>query len=181
MLTLIKNKMEHLTTILLIVKTKFFAALIGISLFFAPIAWSLLLVGFFVILDTLFGRWAAKRIAEREGKEVRKEVSSKKTRRGFGDKTMMYMLLMGSIYILDYFMFHKLICWVIPSFPIEYIISKVMGFILVLIEADSIDEKIYNVKGIRMSTLIKTKVKTLRGTVKNIRDVKDDFLGNNKD
>lgn len=172
----IKYYMEHFISIIGLAKVKLFAAIAGLSLFFSPIAWSLLLVGFFVMFDTLFGRWSAKRIAQRDGKEVRKEVSSKKTRRGFCDKSLMYLLLMSSIYVLDHFMFNQLLMWIIPTFPIEYIISKLMGFILVLIEADSIDEKIYNVKGVRISELIKSKIKGLRGTVKEVRELRNEII-----
>ena len=42
-----------------------------------------------------------------------------------------------------------------------------------LIELDSIDEKVYNIKGVRLKQLIKERVDKIKSTVASAKDFKD--------
>lgn len=159
-----------------LIKSKLLAGIFGIAVFFSPIGWTLFVVGVFIVLDTLFGRWAAKEVAKREGKDVRKEVVSKKTRRGTLDKMVIYLLLISLLYVMDKNLISPLIQWALPSFPIEEITTKLVGFILCLIEADSIDEKIYNVKGVRIKELIANHLNGLKKVITKVRETKDHIV-----
>jgi hypothetical protein len=162
----IKEKMIlHATSGISLVISKLIGGILGLSLFFTPIGWSLLLVGIAVITDTLAGRWCASVLAKKESKDVRLEVTSKKTRIGFTAKTLIYMTIILGFFTIDFYMIDKLVYWVMPSFPIQYIATKLLAFIFVLIEADSIDEKLYKAKGIRLRELISSKLKGLRSFV----------------
>ncbi len=169
MKSLKENKMiVHAVTGTQLFFSKIIGGIIGISLFFTPIGWSLLLVGIAVVSDTLAGRWCARVLAKKQNKDVRREVTSKKTRIGFSAKTIIYLAIVLGFYTTDYYMIDKLIYWFIPKFPIPYIATKLLAFILVLIEADSIDEKIYKAKGVRVRKLISSKLRGLRSFIGKI-------------
>lgn len=145
------------------------SGLISISLYLSPIYPLVGLVLATILTDTLTGRWAARHIARLEGKDVRLEVSSRKTRDGLIPKILGYISVILFVYILDRFMLSDLVTHFFPAFPVEYSATKIGGLILMWIEFDSIDENYYKVKGIRIKDIISDKIKKLRELIKSFK------------
>jgi len=143
-------------------------------LYLSPIHVLMLLIGSAIVADTVVGRWAAKRTAKKEGKDVRLEVTSRKTRKGLVSKMIAYQAVIVLLFILDDYMLHDLVAYFIPNFPIEYAITKLVGVILLLIEADSIDEHYYKVTGKRIKTLIQDKVRALKKLILGVKEFKEE-------
>lgn len=141
-----------------VISTKAFKVSISVLSFFSPINFIFWIIGIAIMLDTFFGRWAAKKVAEREGKDVRMEVTSKKTRNGLVSKIITYNIAIGTLFIIDFYMLNDVVVYFFESFPIQYLVTKVVGIIFVLIEFDSIDEKYYIVTGRRLKQTIRAKV-----------------------
>lgn len=170
---------QETTTLLGFLKANSIKLLSAISVYFAPITFSFLIVMVAIGLDTLVGRWAAKKIAIKEGKEPRLEVSSRKTREGFTSKALVYFSLLIMIYFADKTLFNDLMQYFFSGFPINLFITKALAFILVLIEADSIDESIYKIKGIRVKNLLKNKVSDLKKFILGVKKIKDELKDDN--
>lgn len=153
---------EQTTTLLSIIKANAFKLVSLSLLYLAPIQMMIIGVMLAIAFDTCMGRWAAKKIALREGKEPRLEVTSRKTRNGFISKAFTYIGSLIFIFIIDKSLFNDLLLFFIPNFPIKFFISKGFGVILILLELDSADEKIYRVKGVRLKEHIKTKIKDIK-------------------
>lgn len=151
------------------------AILSGLLSFFAPIHVLMLLIGAFIALDTLFGRWCAKKIAQKEGKDVRLFVTSKKTRVGFTSKVITYQTAIILLFVIDDYILNDIVSWLFSDFPIDYIITKTMGLILIAIEFDSIDEKYYIVKGVRIKDIIKKHIKSGKKLIQGGKDLKKDL------
>jgi len=145
------------------------SGLISISLYLFPIYPLVGLVLATILADTLSGRWAARHIARLEGKDVRLEVSSRKTRDGLIPKILGYISVILFVYILDRFMLSDLVTHFFPAFPVEYSATKIGGLILMWIEFDSIDENYYKVKNVRIKDIISDKVKKLRELIKSFK------------
>ena len=145
------------------------SGLISISLYLSPIYPLVGLVLATILADTLSGRWAARHIARLEGKDVRLEVSSRKTRDGLIPKILGYISVILFVYILDRFMLSDLVTHFFPAFPVEYSATKIGGLILMWIEFDSIDENYYKVKNVRIKDIISDKVKKLRELFKSFK------------
>ena len=144
-----------------------------IVLYFTPIHPLMMVIGIVIVLDTFFGRWAAKDKAKKEGKDVRLFVTSAKTRKGLVSKMITYQLAIILLFILDKYMLNDLLMYFIPSFPITYMVTKLVGVVLILVEFDSIDEKYYFVKGRRIKTLFTDKIKDIKRSIFNIKKFKD--------
>jgi len=147
----------------------------GLLSFFAPIHVLMLLIGAFILLDTLVGRWCAKKLAQKEGKDVRLEVTSRKTRVGFTSKVITYQTAIILLFIIDDYILNDLVRYFFTEFPIEYIITKAMGLILIAIEFDSIDEKYYLVKGVRIKDIIRKHIKSGKGLIIGGKNLKKDI------
>jgi len=145
------------------------AGLVSISLYLAPIYPLMALVGIMIGLDTITGRWAARVKARKEGKDVRLEVSSKRTRNGLIPKILGYNAVILTVYILDRFMLSDLLTHFFPTFPVEYSATKCAGLILMWIEFDSIDENYYKVKGVKIKDIISDKFKKVKGVTNIIK------------
>lgn len=158
---------------------KFWKLISTALLYLAPIHPLMLLLGLGAIIDTIMGRWAAKKIAQKEGKDVRLEVTSRKTRIGLVSKLITYQLVIISLFVLDGYLLNDLVTYFLPSFPITYAVTKLIGVILLLIEFDSIDEHIYKVKGIRFSKLIKNQIKRIKNIIMGLKNFKDKIKGDN--
>lgn len=141
-----------------IIGNKFTKLGVSIVSFFSPIAFVFWIIGIAIMLDTFFGRWAAKKVAQREGKDVRLEVTSKKTRNGMVSKIITYNIAIGTLFAIDFNLLNQTVMYFIPKFPIEFLITKVVGVVFVMIEFDSIDEKYYIVTGKRLKQSIKSKI-----------------------
>lgn len=151
------------------------AGLISISLYLSPIYPLMALIGAMILSDTITGRWAAKHIAKTLGKDVRLEVSSKKTRDGLIPKILGYTSVIMIVYTFDRFMLTDLMTHFFPAFPVEYSVTKSAGLILMWIEFDSIDENYYKVKGVRIKDIIAEKVKKAKALFSSFKSTKDEL------
>lgn len=158
-----------------IIASKITKVSVAVLTFLAPVGFVFILIGFAIVLDTFAGRWAAKKIALRNGNDVRLTVTSKKTREGLVSKMITYQLAILSLYVIDYFVINKLISYYFPTFPIQYITTIFVGIILVWIEWDSIDEKYYLVTGKRINDLIKKRFKKSKTMIKGLAQFKEEM------
>lgn len=164
-----------MSELLVFIKTHLFKLLSLAFLYLAPIHVMMLLIGVGIIADTIAGRWAAKKIALREGKDVRLAVTSRKTRNGLVSKLLAYQAVIISLFILDKYMLNDLVLYFLPTFPIEFAITKIIGVILLLVEADSIDEKYYVVTGKRVRDIVMEKIKKIKNTIIGIKTFKKEI------
>jgi len=133
--------------------------------FFSPIHFVFLLIGLGIVIDTYVGRWSARHKAIKNGWEIRKYVSSKKTRFGLLSKMFAYQTSIATLFILDKYMLHDAVRYFFSNFPIDYIITKSMGLVLIFVEFDSIDEKYYNVTGTSLKSKIKSKIREFKEVI----------------
>ena len=159
--------------LLAFLKTNFVRFLIIFMVFFSPIYWLLLLIGFSTFLDTVAGRWAAKKEAKRLGIHKRLYVTSKKTRLGFTTKTLFYLSITMILFVFDKYLLNDLLLYFLPAFPITYCITKFFGFALVAIEFDSVDEKYFRVYGVSIKDTIRIKLANFRRLIISAKDTKD--------
>lgn len=150
-------------------KTFFYGILSSLMLFFAPISQIILLIGIMILIDTFYGRWAAKQIAIKEGKDPRNEVTSKKTRVGFISKFLTYEISIILAFIIDKWAINSI---VMSFFPIEFLATKLIGLFIIWIEFTSIDEKIYRVKGYKVFDKFVEFVKKIKNSISCLVDFK---------
>jgi phage-related holin len=104
--------------------------------FVSPIAPLALIVTLFVILDTMVGRWYAKK--------TNQEITSKKTRLGFTRKIIPYFIVLICAYLIDRVIINEIMrnyIW------FDWAFTKFFASVLIWIEYTSIDEKIKWVNG----------------------------------
>src|SRR5690554_5227474 len=138
-----------------------------IATFFAPTVMLMLIVGLAILMDTIAGRWAAKRKALKEGKPVREEVTSRKTRQGTLSKVIVYNLVVITFFMIDSAMINEVVLLYVPF---EFAVTKVATLFICWIEFDSIDEKYYHVKGVRLKDKIRSFFRGVSLIIKNIFD-----------
>lgn len=129
--------------------------LAAIGSFFAPVAFLLLLVGIMIFFDTMVGRWCARELAVREGKIPRLEVTSKKTRIKTGEKMLFYFGIIITVYILDREVLNAFVLYWLKDHIFAFIVTKLAAVFLMWWEFDSIDEKYFKVKGVRIKDKVK--------------------------
>lgn len=173
-----ENKVTYITILLgycaslfAVIKTYFLKSLTLILAFFSPVAFVFLIVGMSIGLDTLFGRWAAKHHAIKQNIPVREYVTSKLTREGMLDKAWMYLGIIAFLFVFDAYVINKFVVYYLKNFPVEFAITKIVGLGLVAVEFDSIDEKYYNVKGIRLKDELKNKASFLKYIINEAREI----------
>ena len=136
--------------------------------FFMPLVYPVLITGFFIVVDTLVGRWAAKHYALKNNIEPRLYVTSKKTRIGMWEKIITYNIILISIFLLDDLIFNE---FVTQHLPFQFLATKVAVLMIFTWEYDSIDEKYYNVKGIRLSERFKQFADRLKSFIRSLMEI----------
>ena len=131
--------------------------LLPVILFFAPIAWMVFLVGLSTIIDTGFGVWKSKSLGE--------EVSSKICRKGLVPKVRSYVIMVLLLYMADYYIINELTKLFIN---VEFISTKLVSLVLIVIEVKSMDESFSKVKGYSF-------IEKLYSNVKSIKKAKEDI------
>jgi len=131
--------------------------LLPVILFFAPIAWMVFLVGLSTIIDTGFGVWKSKSLGE--------EVSSKICRKGLVPKVRSYVIMVLLLYMADYYIINELTKLFIN---VEFISTKLVSLVLIVIEVKSMDESFNKVKGYSF-------IDKLYKNVKSIKKAKEDI------
>jgi len=138
------------------------AILVSLCAFFLPIQGVLLLVGFSILLDTLFGVYSSKK----QGKKITSKILSW----GIVTKMIGYEFAILLIYAVEVLLLDELLHGIVD---IHLIVTKLSALTLVSIEVFSIDEsirKFNNDKGIAFyfKRLIKlgTKAQALKDSFK---------------
>jgi hypothetical protein len=135
----------------------------------APIHTLIFLITCAILIDTWFGRWAAAHEARKLGVPVREFVTSNKTRRGIISKFIGYNVALILMFILDKYFLQELLLWILPGVPVLFLITKIVGLIILWIEFDSVDEKYYRVKGVTLKSLIVSRIKILKGIYREVK------------
>lgn len=135
--------------------------------FFAPIVPLLILIGFAILIDTIFGIIASV-------KNKKPIVSNKLAR--ILTKSIIYMSLVLLAYGIDYILIGEIL---LNYFKIHLLFTKLIGIGIVFVEVFSIDEKIRafnNNKGIwYYFKRILSKGKQITASVKDIKDDIDEL------
>ena len=126
---------QETTSLLAIIKSNFFTFFSIICGLLAPIQPILLLVFAFIVIDTVMGVWASKKL--------KREITSKKFST-FISKMLVYGLVVILTYALDKLLLGEFL-FIFVS--INLLATKVAAIALIVAEVYSIDEKLVNVKG----------------------------------
>ncbi len=131
--------------------------LLPVIVFFAPIYVMVFLVGVATIVDTAFGIWRAKSMGE--------VCDSKKCRQGLVPKIRSYVIIVLLLFVAD---FHIVNEFTKLFIDIEYVSTKIVSLVLIVIEVRSMDESFKKVKGYSF-------IDKLYDNVRNIKKVKDEM------
>lgn len=131
--------------------------LLPIIVFFTPIYFMVFLVGMSTIIDTGFGVWKAKSLGE--------EVSSKLCRKGLVPKIKSYVTIVLLLFVADYYIVNEFTKLFID---IEFVSTKLVSLVLIVIEVRSMDESFNKVKGYSF-------IDKLYSNVKSIKKAKEDI------
>jgi len=135
---------------------KLFAVLAAL---FAPIFGIMATIATAVIVDTVIGIWKAKKLGER--------ISSRKLSQIIS-KMLLYEGTIMLFFLIDKFMLGDIL---MKFFSIEFLLTKVVGLILVSVEVFSMDE---NYRAVRKYGLWYA-FKRLVGRAKDVKGELDDF------
>lgn len=131
--------------------------LLPIIVFFTPIYFMVFLVGMSTIIDTGFGVWKAKSLGE--------EVSSKICRKGLVPKIKSYVTIVLLLFVADFYIVNEFTKLFID---IEFVSTKLVSLVLIVIEVRSMDESFQKVKGYSF-------IEKLYSNVKSIKKAKEDI------
>lgn len=135
--------------------------------FFAPIGTVALAVGFAVVVDTFFGRWRAKYAPNKKEK-----VTSKKTRVGFVNKSIGYMLVVILSCLIDYAFINEIVSWFFEG--VEFVTTKILGLMFCAIEYTSVNESYKAVKGKSIPRALRNLLKQMKIVKEELKEFKDD-------
>jgi hypothetical protein len=115
------------------------------------------LVGMSTIIDTGFGVWKAKSLGE--------EVSSKLCRKGLVPKIKSYVIIVLLLFVADYYIVNEFTKLFID---IEFVSTKLVSLVLIVIEVRSMDESFNKVKGYSFIDKLYTNVKSIKKAKEDI-------------
>lgn len=143
-----------------------------ILLFLTPILPLMLVIGIVILIDTYFGRRAARA----EGYEV----TSKRMREGLIPKMIGYQLAIITLFIIDFWAINEIIMYYVPFM---YLFTKICGGYIIWIEWTSINESFKIIKGYTINSKIGEFFLFIRGIIKKLTMFKDDItkLNDKKD
>jgi hypothetical protein len=64
------------------------------------------------------------------------------------------------------------VLYFVSGFPIHFAVTKFVGLVFLLIEADSIDENYYKIKGVRLKDLFRNKIGVIKGALISLGKLK---------
>lgn len=137
------------------------ALILSIGSFFLPIQSLLLLVGLFILSDTVLGVWAAYKNGEK--------ITSRKLG-GIIPKMLLYQLAVVVGYILDVCLLNEFVLMVVG---INLLVTKLITMTLIYIELLSINENFEAITGKNLFQSFKrliTRAKKIKGDVKELTD-----------
>jgi hypothetical protein len=127
--------------------------------FFLPIVPLLLLVGLFILCDTILGIWAAKKRGER--------ITSRKLG-NIVPKMILYQAAVLVGYVLDVFLLSEFVNYI---FSIDLLITKLIAMTLIFIETLSLNENIECISGKNLFASFKqmiTRTANIKGQIKDL-------------
>jgi hypothetical protein len=140
------------------------AALCAITLFFAPVIPLLILIGFAIVADTVFGIIASKK----NGTPI---ISRKLSR--IVSKSVVYMTLILLAYGIDYVLLNMIF---LKWLSIPWLFTKISAVIITFVEIFSIDEKIRSFNdGKGIWYFIKQMLKGLKQLTSDVKEIKEDI------
>jgi len=125
--------MTHLTTLFTTFKASSWKFILPIITLLAPVKWVVILVGLFILLDTAFGIWSARKTG--------KKITSARFSTVIG-KMLVYQAVVLLFFGIDVVILGDFIKLFIG---IPYTLTKSVATILIVNEGFSIDEKLKNV------------------------------------
>lgn len=126
---------------------------------------------FLMIIDTGIGRYCARVKARKEGRIIREEVQSKKTRLGFISKFSIFVFVIGFVFLIDHFIFDLLLFYWKNDFPFHYTLTAIFLLIFISWEVDSIDEHVYSLTGVTIIKNIKNTLSVFKKTALKILSI----------
>lgn len=141
---------------------------ISVGVFFAPVVPLLIVVGTFILLDTISGVIAAFKNKEK--------ITSRKLSQ-VAIKMLIYQLVVISVYFLDVFILGG---FAASFFAQDLIIVKLVSFVLISIEAKSINENIEKTLGINIIQYFRQLLKDVRNDINAVKDLEDIANDNKK-
>ena len=122
--------MEYLSNLLTSIKLNTVTIFGSILILLSPIKYIMMLVGFFIVLDTIFGVYVANKINVK--------ITSRKLSRFIG-KMLIYQLVIITAYALGGLLLGE---FLENIFGIKLMLTKIAALMLIVNELFSIDEKI---------------------------------------
>lgn len=123
---------------------------------FAPISGIMITIGLAILADTVIGIWKAKKLNQK--------LTSRRLSRLIS-KIFVYEATVILFYLIDKFMLGDILA---HFFTIDYLLTKIVGLVLVSVEIFSIDENYKAVRGLGIFDAFKRLVQVAK-------DVKDDI------
>ena len=145
------NKM--IQNIIAIFKTNFLIFSSFILSFFAPVIPFIVITILFILLDTIMGILKVKFTAENMGLKL----NSNAFKRGFIPKMLIYTLVLIAVYSADKILTNEIVK---HYTQFNFVITKLIALILIVIEAWSIDENFKAIFGVSIIEKFKQSVKT---------------------
>lgn len=144
------NKM--IQNIIAIFKTNFLIFSSFILSFFAPVIPFIVITILFILLDTIMGILKVKYTAENTGLKL----NSNAFKRGFIPKMLIYTLVLIAVYSADKILTNEIVK---HYTQFNFVITKLIALILIVIEAWSIDENFKAIFGVSIIAKFKQSVK----------------------
>lgn len=127
--------------------------------FFVPVIPMILVTIMFIITDTVIGTLKTKYTSE--------EMDSNRFKRGILSKSLIYTLLILTVYFLDYFIANFFVKEVVGF---EFMLTKGITMVLIGIEVWSIDENFKKITGVSLVAKFKELVVLLKKPFFNFLD-----------
>ena len=141
--------------------------------FFAPTGYVLAAVGMAVFIDTVVGRWRARKAPE-DGEIV----SSKVTRVGMVNKSIGYMLVVLGAFLMDKAFMNEIVSF---FFNVEFAVTKLAGLVFCWVEYSSVNESYKKVKGQSLGMALRNMLRHIKIVKNDIGNIKKDNDAGNKE
>lgn len=133
----------------------------AIAVFLSPVIPMLLICFFVVIVDTITGRKAARKLNQ--------EVNSRKTRLGLVSKIITYFTVILMAYFTDYFILNEITTHYVWF---DYLFTRTWAGILIWIEWTSINENIKKMRGISLNEKAVDFIKGVKKVITELMTIK---------
>ena len=136
---------------------------LSIFVFFAPIHFVLLMVGFLILFDTVTGIMASKKRGEKITSRRMSQIIVKMT---------IYHLAILTLYLVDLALINEFTVEYL-GLGISYLSTKIGGLMIAFVEFTSIKENVEESLGINISNKFKEMVKFIKDFIKELRGIQN--------